>query len=657
MPCDQPTDNEVPQEEIDYFVSWIVDHYGDRNTSFANPIHEEYTIAFNNNDHGSNGNSNGNGSDDNNDNARLSVNYGPNENPHVQQRRSSFTKENPSGLNQVVKSLGFHRNDAELWIALELCAGGSVADLIRLSDGPMTESEIGWIMSQILLGLAYLHSKDHVHGDIKASNILLTLDGHVKLGGSGAIMSHKEGAGERKRRRRSLTMSEFPASWMAPESDLSTLPTPTHPSDTHPDSTLLLGGDEMNDVQHYRLSQAMPGASTEVDVWALGVACIEMSQGRPPRPETPILVSYGDWRYTTALGNISSTADEMSPTTSKPSGGCLPSEASEAVGMGMSEGMWMFIRKCLTPDPEARPTVQDLLQDPFILQYHGEVSQELLLRIGNMVDFVGQCASISEGRTLGSTRSDNDFYDIAAIQLPTPTSSVTLSPSKASHMIDFKTDEADWFIPRVRPRVDSVYDESSFFDEAGVQRPIGPLESAGSVESMLSGMDWKHQRVSHPKVMQALMRDQPRYLTFRHSRSPSLATIVEDQMEEDALFWSDDEGDSDDDDDSNNDGHDNDNAISTYLSQQYNQQCIYTFFQESQSQSQQQQQQQPWTPEHDKGGIEAFGHASSHVANGAYMDRIAIEPNSGLRSIVEYDFHGASSRLVVLYEIHESWLQ
>ena len=31
-------------------------------------------------------------------------------------------------------------------IALELCAGGSVADLIRLSDGPMTESEIGWII-------------------------------------------------------------------------------------------------------------------------------------------------------------------------------------------------------------------------------------------------------------------------------------------------------------------------------------------------------------------------------------------------------------------------------------------------------------------------------------------------------------------------------
>lgn len=178
-------------------------------------------------------------------------------------------------------------------------------------------------------------------------------------------MSHKEGAGERKRRRRSLTMSEFPASWLAPESNLSpSSTTPTSPSDNHHHSdsaALLQCGDLMNDMQHYRL-HAMPGASTEVDVWALGVACIELSQGRPPRPETPILASYGDWRYTTTLGNIASIADEVPITTNKSSGWCLPSEALEAVGMGMSEEMWMFIRKCLTPDPEARPTVQDLLQ-------------------------------------------------------------------------------------------------------------------------------------------------------------------------------------------------------------------------------------------------------------------------------------------------------
>lgn len=43
---------------------------------------------------------------------------------------------------------------------------------------------------------------------------------------------------------------------------------------------------------------------------------------------------------------------------------------------------------------------------------------------------------------------------------------------------------------------------------------------------------WKHQRISHPVVKQALLCDRAGYITFRHSRSPSLATIVESQMEE-----------------------------------------------------------------------------------------------------------------------------
>lgn len=122
-------------------------------------------------------------------------------------------------------------------------------------------------------------------------------------------------------------------------------------------------------------------------------------------------------------------------------------------------------------------------------------------------------------------------------------------------------------------------------------------------------------------------------------------------MEENAPLWSDDEGNSDD--DSNNEGRDNNNVISTYPSQQYNQQCMYTSLQESQSQS----QQQPWPSERDMGGMEVLDRSPSQVANSAYLDSLSIESGSGLRSFVECDFHGASSLPVVLYEIRESWLQ
>ena len=80
-----------------------------------------------------------------------------------------------------------------------------------------------------------------------------------------------------------------------------------------------------------------------------------------------------------------------------------------------------------------------------------------------MMDFVDQCATIS--------------LDCHSLLTPeSPSGSLTLSPSKASHMVnDFKLEDDRWLIPMVRPRIDSVYDESSFFDESGL--PISPAEA------------------------------------------------------------------------------------------------------------------------------------------------------------------------------------
>ncbi|KAG0319748.1 hypothetical protein BG000_003785 [Podila horticola] len=86
----------------------------------------------------------------------------------------------------------------------------------------------------------------------------------------------------------------------------------------------------------------------------------------------------------------------------------------------------------------------------------------------------------------------------------------------------------------VRPRVDSVYDESSYFDQAGL--PMTPPDQRVDPDMARLLSDWKHQRISHPVVKQALMRDRAGYITFRHSRSPSLATIPENQLLEDQIY-------------------------------------------------------------------------------------------------------------------------
>ncbi|KAF9382575.1 hypothetical protein BGX21_001792, partial [Mortierella sp. AD011] len=445
-------------------------------------------------------------------------NYNINENYEETQRKS--TSKSTVGVDKVVQCLGIHQTDTELWLSLEYCGGGSVEDLIRLSDGPLAESEIGWIMSQVLLGVTFLHNKDHIHGDIKASNILLTTDGKIKLGGSGSIMDHKKGAGERKRRRRSLAMTEFPTSWLAPESNPSSSKLPTAVSGAEGMDRTMNNDKLHNDASSTKRGQWMPNASATTDVWALGIACIELSQGRAPGPDMPILAVFEEKQIVDSQSTAFGRRSDGSLVMNMGWGSIQQTGTFGAARMGMSEEMWSFIARCLAREPESRPSVQELLEDPFIKRY-SEPSTEFLERIQRMMEFVDQCASISSDTLCDISSSST---------LSSSTSSLALSPSKSSCMVDMKLEEANiapWVIPMVRPRVDSAYDASSFFDDAGM--PTSPPEPGAS--SNLSG--WKHQRVSHPVVKQALLREQAGYMIFRHSRSPSLATIVESQLEED----------------------------------------------------------------------------------------------------------------------------
>jgi mitogen-activated protein kinase kinase kinase ANP1 len=68
---------------------------------------------------------------------------------------------------------------------MEYIPGGYLSSLVK-KFGPLNESVVRSYTEQILQGLAYLHSHNIVHRDLKGANILVDANGGCKLADFGA---------------------------------------------------------------------------------------------------------------------------------------------------------------------------------------------------------------------------------------------------------------------------------------------------------------------------------------------------------------------------------------------------------------------------------------------------------------------------------------
>lgn len=90
----------------------------------------------------------------------------------------------------ILRILGYHRDEESLYLMLEYAEEGSLLDLVKETNG-LPEDLVAVYTAQVLKALAYLHSCGVIHRDLKAANILLTKKGEVKLAdfGVAAVMN------------------------------------------------------------------------------------------------------------------------------------------------------------------------------------------------------------------------------------------------------------------------------------------------------------------------------------------------------------------------------------------------------------------------------------------------------------------------------------
>ncbi|KAF9498126.1 hypothetical protein BDN71DRAFT_1443846 [Pleurotus eryngii] len=228
----------------------------------------------------------------------------------------------------VVEYYGIEVHRDKVYIFEEYCQGGSLAALLvhgRIED----EGIIQVYTMQMLEGLAYLHSQNIVHRDIKPDNILLDHMGVIKLVDFGAakILAKNQRSIQRSRR------STYDGASAAP-------------------IVANLGGLGMNSLTGTPMYMSPEiikndkrGRHGAMDIWSLGCVVLEFATGKKPWSNLD-----NEWAIMFHIG----VATQHPP---------LP-EPGQLSYLGID-----FIKQCLTIDPVRRPSAPELMEHAWMLEF------------------------------------------------------------------------------------------------------------------------------------------------------------------------------------------------------------------------------------------------------------------------------------------------
>lgn len=80
----------------------------------------------------------------------------------------------------IVEFIEAYQGEDEVCIVMELIVGGSLTDCVDVKR-PMSEPCIAYVCKMMLMALSFMHREFRLHRDIKSDNVLINLDGEVKV--------------------------------------------------------------------------------------------------------------------------------------------------------------------------------------------------------------------------------------------------------------------------------------------------------------------------------------------------------------------------------------------------------------------------------------------------------------------------------------------
>uniref|UniRef100_A0A7S2A7P5 Protein kinase domain-containing protein n=1 Tax=Trieres chinensis TaxID=1514140 RepID=A0A7S2A7P5_TRICV len=278
-----------------------------------------------------------------------------------------------------------------LWLVTQLMDKGSSLRCLqcarsvyrsRSADADLGfESHIMYILRETLLGLRYIHANGQIHRDVKASNVLLSSSGEVRIADFG-VSGYLVHFGARRENARTFVGTPC---WMAPE-----------------------------------VMEQVRGYDYAADIWSLGITALELAKGRAPyarhAPMKVLLLTIQE--DPPGLETYDDDDDEYYYHDDEGGGG---------VGTGgqatFSQSFRAMVKWCLQKDPSRRPSCDELLESKHFRYLndngaHDEAGRRMKEEICDPVEDVGSGAGLCG---MGTGEDNHAMPGVAPVKIVAPT--------------------------------------------------------------------------------------------------------------------------------------------------------------------------------------------------------------------------------------------